>query len=300
MIRFDTLSGLYTWAAVALVFLIGSSLTGKRARRTLVWGLGIAPIFFLYLNLFASQTDDSSLWIYSTRGGVCALATGAEPILFVSDLSGDDEAQFSYLISPQLRQFVGSRELTVAQFSADYTTSLSTLRTIDSFSVKTALISDRARLIISDQFMQGRPKRESYPLQFSLQLDSADFASSLDSRVTDSPKRTLLCGRSLGIYAGQRLYALILSATPEQSELTGALKALERAKLDETQLVIIAPLLTPEISAALENFAPQGEWRLVTQRANPHFAEPSFLSARTEYLSETGALQIIERQSMPQ
>lgn len=288
------------WSAVALVFLSGAALTNLFARRTLIWSLTAAPILLAASLALGSGQPERGLWVFSTRSGLCALAPAG--VLFLADLPGDAQSQFEYLIGPQLIRNGATQNLTIVHLSADFTTVAAALTVVDSFMVSRYLVSDRARALVTDELSVRRKAAKSiladHELEFCASLDSVALAHVFDSQFasnaseTNSGQPRLAVGRSVALFRSEALLALLVSASPDNSELAYVLSAIETEKEAGVTCFVILSEMNSRVVEILEKYGERANWRILAPRRNNLPALSGQLSARTQYLSETGAVFI--------
>lgn len=301
-ITLPRLSASVIWGSVALVFLAGAALTNIRARRALIWALAVAPVVFAASIAFRSDKPESGLWVFSTNSGLCALALAGKPVLFLADLAGDAQGQFEYLIGPQLIRSGATENLTVVHPSADFTTLAAALTVADSFAVSRYLVSDKARALVTDELAARRKAGRNIPAdsapEFCAGLDSAALAHIFDAQSTSQGSETitgqprLAAGRTLALFRAESLLALLVSAVPDESELAYALSAMATEKMAGFESFVIAAEMNSHVAGILEKFVESGNWRVLAPRRSMQLALSGPLLARTQFISETGAVFI--------
>ncbi|MFQ5608245.1 MAG: ComEC/Rec2 family competence protein, partial [Candidatus Zixiibacteriota bacterium] len=286
-------SAVPAWGLVAALFLAGAAITNLQSRRALVWTLALAPVFAATITVIGADRSRTELWVFTARGGLCALAAGSEPILFLADLEETAEAQFSYLVGPQLRRNSVVGRMRIVQLSADHSSAMMSLMVADSFTVRGLTVTDRARRLMDDALERRGESPESFPLMFSSELDDTQIKRALTGRNGASP--TLAVGRSVALFRDGPLRALLVSSRPQVSELKLALAALDTSHVPGARTIIILAELNSTIVSALERRENLPAWRALAPRPNRSLSLSPELSGVMSYLLQTGAIRITQR-----
>lgn len=296
------LSAPIIWSVVALVFMGGAALTSFRARRLLVWSLCVSPILLAVSPALGGARPGNGLWVFSMRSGICALALTGQPTLFLADLPGDAQSQFDYLIGPQLIRNGATENLNIIHLSGDFTTAAAAFIVADSFMVTRHLVSDRAHALVTDELTMrnnaGKSMLVDNEIEYCSGLDSLAIAHVLDPDYGSGESETireesyLAVGRSMALFRSEALLALMVSASPDESEFAYVLRAIGTEQGAGLPCFIVLSEMNSRVVRILEKFSETANWRILAPRRSNLSGLSGELLARTQFLSETGAVFI--------
>ncbi len=306
-LRTDDFSALYAFVGLAIVFLLGASLTSRVARRLGVFVLVIAPIV-----LFVSHTSQSirrdvaTTTILASRGGICAVVSGSPPTVILSDIADKPESQFQYVVEPALRLANVSDEVHLAQLSADYQTLVTALTICDSFPQSELSLTANAERLWQDYRTQYKIESQTYQLRFSSEIDSSVLSQALQrisaQTPVDMPSQgkgySLFLGSTLALQVSGSLRALYLSSAPSAVEMR-IIKGVFRSLLinnnlshAESKLIVVVDKLDSPISLMLNDFSHVLELRIIAGRRNHSLQLTADFAQLITYIEDVGAVTI--------